>query len=158
MKSKFGILDIFIILMVICLLFVGIKVLSGQNPAPTVQENEEIAFTIEIKTADENLKNSIKKNDIIYNSKNDITYGTITDITVVQATEITANVNSAEYITTTYDDKYDIYLSIKGNPESITDKHITIAEEKLKIGSLTHIESNNYVASGYVVEIERGDN
>lgn len=156
MKAKFGILDILIIIIVCCLFFVGIKVLSGQSTTP--QEKEEISYTIEIKTADEKLKDSINKNDIIYNSKNDILYGKITDIKVIPSTELTVNTSSAEYQLKTYDDKYDIYISIKGNADSITDKHITIAEEKLKIGSLTHISSNDYVASGYVVGIERGDN
>ena len=155
MKTKFGILDILIIAIVCILLVIGVKVLSGQSPV--VEEKHEIAFTLEIKTADKNLVELIKENDVIYNSKNKSTYGKIKNVKVVPATEITADINSGEYQMNTYDDKFDIYIDIVGNADSITDKHITIAEEKLKIGSLTHVSSKDYVASGYIVEIERGE-
>lgn len=157
MKTKFGILDILIIAIVCVLLVIGVKVLSGQTPVTVAEEKPEIEFTLEIKTADKILVEQIKENDIIYNGKNKATFGKITNIKVVPATEITADINSGKYKMNTYDDKFDIYIDIIGNADSITDKHITIAEEKLKIGSLIHISSKDYVASGYIVEIERGE-
>lgn len=153
MKNKFGILDVLIILMLVVLTIVGTKMVLGNKTVTTT--NQEISFTIEIKSVEEELLDKIKENDFIYNSSNDILYGEVTNIEIKPSTEIVANLTKGEYTTHTYSELKDVYLTIKGTADSISDKHITIAENEIKIGSLAHISGTDYVSSGYIVKMDR---
>ena len=151
--KKFGILDVIIIILVIIMGFIGFKVISGKSATPI--KKQEISYTLEIRGAEKNLVDAIQKDDILYNSTNNSIYGTITNVSVQPATEITTNINTGKLKVFTYNDKYDIYIDIKGEADNVDDKNITIAEEKLKIGSLAHISSDKYTGSGYIVKIDR---
>jgi hypothetical protein len=154
MKNKFGILDVLIILVVIVLAVIGIKVLSGQNLVATTP-TEKVTFTVEIKGAEEDLVSAIKEGDIIYNSSKNKVFGTISNVSSQSSTEITNNIYTGEFLTHTYDDKYDIHIEIIGTAEEIDEKNITVAEEKLKIGSLVYISSDKFASSGYVIELKK---
>ena len=151
--KKIGILDVIIVMIVIIMGFIGFKVLSGQSAAPT--EKQEISYTLEIRGAEKSLVEAIQENDVLYNSTNNSAYGVITNVAVEPATEITTDINAGELKLFTYNDKYDIYIDITGQADSIDDKNITIAEEKLKVGSMAYITSAKYTGSGYIVKIDR---
>lgn len=151
--KKFGILDLIIIIIVIIMGFVGFKVISGKSAVPT--EKQEISYTLEIRGAEKSLVDSIQKDNVLYNSTNNSVYGTITNVSVQPAAEITTDINSGNLKLFTYEDKYDIYIDIKGYADNIDDKNITIAEEKLKIGSLAYVFSSKYTGTGYIVKIDR---
>ena len=153
MKTKFGLFDIVIIILVICMGLVGFKVLSGKSVSTVPKE--EIAFTIELRDAEKNLVNSIQEGDIIYNNSNNSVYGIVQGITIKPATELITDLNSGKYKIHTYEDLYDVYIDLKGTVDDKTEKHITVAEEKLKIGTLAYISSDKFVSSGYVVKIDR---
>ena len=137
--KKIGILDVIIVILVIVMGFIGFKVLSGQNASPT--EKQEISYTLEIRGAEKSLVDAIQENDVLYNSTNNSVYGTITNVSVEPATEMTTDINAGELKLFTYNDKYDIYIDITGQADNIDDKNITIAEEKLKVGSLAYVTS-----------------
>ena len=153
MKSKFGIFDIIIIVLVICMGLIGFKVISGKSVSNTPKQ--EVAFTIELRGAEKELVDAIEKGDVIYNNSNNAVYGSIQGITIEPATELVTDLNLGEYKIHTYDELYDVYIDLKGIADSVSDKHITVAEEQLKIGSLAYISSNKFASSGYVVKIER---
>ena len=151
--KKIGILDVIIVILVIVMGFIGFKVLSGQNASPT--EKQEISYTLEIRGAEKSLVDAIQENDVLYNSTNNSVYGTITNVSVEPATEMTTDINAGELKLFTYNDKYDIYIDITGQADNIDDKNITIAEEKLKVGSLAYVTSSKYTGSCYIVKIDR---
>lgn len=153
MKKKFGIFDIVIILLVICAIFFAYKIVLGDKIVDKVRE--QVTFTVEIKGADEDLVLAMQPGDVVYNSVNDILLGTVVNVETKEATEITTNLNKGEFKIDNYENQKHVYLTIYGNADSVDNKHIKLAEKELKVGTDISVESDKYVSSGYIVEIDR---
>lgn len=153
MKKKFGIFDIVIILLVICAIFFAYKIVLGDKIVDKVRE--QVTFTVEIKGAEEELVLAMQPGDIVYNSTNDILLGEVVNVETKEATEITTNLNKGEFKVDNYKNQKHAYLTIHGYADSVDNKHIKLAEKKLKVGTDISVESDKYVSSGYIVEIDR---
>lgn len=154
--KKFNLFDIVVVLLIIVCAFVAYKVVIKDDTPITVNAvQRDVDFVFEIKSAEQELVNSIAMGDALYSTSNDELVGTITGLEFSATDEITVNSLTGEYSKDVYEGKQNILISVKGVADSIDDKHIIIAENKLKIGSMIYLYGNNYAISGYVVKINR---
>lgn len=154
--KKFNLFDIVVVLLIIVCAFVAYKVVIKDDTPITVNAvQRDVDFVFEIKSAEQELVNSIAIGDALYSTSNDELVGTITGLEFSATDEITVNSLTGEYSKDVYEGKQNILISVKGVADSIDDKHIIIAENKLKIGSMIYLYGNNYAISGYVVKINR---
>lgn len=154
--KKFNLFDIVVVLLIIVCAFVAYKVVIKDDTPITVNAvQQDVDFVFEIKSAEQELVNSIAMGDVLYSTSNDELVGTITGLEFSATDEITVNSLTGEYSKDVYEGKQNILISVKGVADSIDDKHIIIAENKLKIGSMIYLYGNNYAISGYVVKINR---
>lgn len=154
--KKFNLFDIVVVLLIIVCAFVAYKVVIKDDTPITVNAvQRDVDFVFEIKSAEQELVNSITMGDALYSTSNDELVGTITGLEFSATDEITVNSLTGEYSKDVYEGKQNILISVKGVADSIDDKHIIIAENKLKIGSMIYLYGNNYAISGYVVKINR---
>lgn len=154
--KKFNLFDIVVVLLIIVCAFVAYKVVIKDDTPITVNAvQQDVDFVFEIKSAEQELVNSIAMGDALYSTSNDELVGTITGLEFSATDEITVNSLTGEYSKDVYEGKQNILISVKGVADSIDDKHIIIAENKLKIGSMIYLYGNNYAISGYVVKINR---
>ena len=154
--KKFNLFDIVVVFLIIVCAFVAYKVVIKDDTSITVNAvQRDVDFVFEIKSAEQELVNSIAMGDALYSTSNDELVGTITGLEFSATDEITVNSLTGEYSKDVYEGKQNILISVKGVADSIDDKHIIIAENKLKIGSMIYLYGNNYAISGYVVKINR---
>lgn len=154
--KKFNLFDVFVILLVLLCAFVAYKVVIKEDAPITVNAvQQDINFVFEIKSADEELVNSISVGDVLYSTSNDNLVGTITALDYMSSDEITVNSLSGEYSKGIYKGKQNVMVSVKAVADSVDDKHIILAEDKLKVGSMIYVYGNNYAISGYVVKMDR---
>lgn len=156
MVKKFNLFDIFVVVLVIVCAFVVYNIIiEKENPIVVTAVQQDVNFVLEIKSADEELVNSISVGDVLYSTSNDNLVGTITALDYMSSDEITVNSLSGEYSKGIYKGKQNVMISVKAVADSVNDKHIILAEDKLKVGSMIYVYGNNYAISGYVVKMDR---
>lgn len=157
MKKKFNLFDIIIIVAVVFAL-ASAYVMFDKTSGTSAGSNTQITFTVEVKNNGNNLKDSVKIGDKVYDSIKGGYYGEVVDVQSNPASVIVADTQNGEYKLKEYnhpdDMREDVYITIKGTPTSMTEENIQFANQKVKIGSYAYLESANFVAYGYVVGID----
>ena len=153
MKRKFNIFDVLIIVVLIAVAAVGYKMLS-KTSEETVESVSDVTFTVEITNCENDLKNQIQPGDDIYDSKKGGYYGKVVDVYSKPSTSTVANTEDGNYELIEYQNRENVYITIKGTPTSMTDANIQFASQKVKVGTMAYLKSKNYVGYGYVIDLD----
>lgn len=151
-KKKFNFVDVLIVLVVLAVVFAGVKVLSGKEGKMTTAVRD-VSFTVEVAKSDKSFADAIKIGDDIYDSKKGGYYGKVTGVEVKPATGIGANTAEGKYVISEFEGKYDVYITVSGTPTSVTDGNIMFASQKVKVGEEMFLKSAAYVGYGYAVDV-----
>ena len=150
-KFKFGVIDVIIIVFLIAALVAGYMFLN--KGSKNELNNVKVNFTVELKTQAEEFKDIIKVGDFIKDSVKGGDLGKVIDVEYKKATNIMENRTEGMFVNAEYEDLYDVYVTIEGTPTSV-DGDIMISEQEVKIGKTVYMKHKNYVASGFIVEMD----
>lgn len=154
-KAKFNLFDVFIILAVVVVCYLGFKFLSDKSA--TTGNVPEVSYVVEIKRQDETYQNQVKKGDDIKDAIKGGYYGKVTDFRYEPCTEIIEAKDTGKFVKSEIPGKYNYYITITGTPTTYTDSKIMFASQEIRVGEEIFIRNKNYSGEGYVVDIDIND-
>lgn len=152
-KNKIGILDIFIIIIVIAAVIFAINYFKTSSQ--TAGKIPTVTYQVEIKSVPNDYvdyyKNSI--NDTVKDSVKGGYMGKITDVKVINNSETRENTIDDKFVKSEFKDKKDIIITLEGKPTVFDDKDIKFATQAIKIGETVYLKAKNFVGYGYITQI-----
>ena len=97
---------------------------------------------------------AISEGDTIYDSLKGGYYGTVSGVEYKPATELVMDAQNGKFVNSSYEGLYDAYISISGEAQSVSDQHIMMGNQKIKVGLQSFLKSSKYVGTGYIVDVE----
>ena len=151
-KIKFNLFDVFIILAVVVVCYLGFKFLSDKSA--TTSNVPDVSYVVEIKRQDESYQNQVKIGDEIKDAIKGGYYGKVTDFRYEPCTDTFEVSSNGEFLKKELPGKYNYYITITGTPTTYTDSKILFASQEVRVGEKIYIKNKNYVGEGYVVDID----
>ena len=152
--KKFNIFDIIILIVVACLCLVGYSVFEGKRDNENINAGQTVEFTVELKKCEKSVIDAISEGDTIYASLKGCYYGTVSGVEYKPATELVMDAQNGKFVNSSYEGLYDAYISISGEAQSVSDQHIMMGNQKIKVGLQSFLKSSKYVGTGYIVDVE----
>lgn len=150
-KIKFNFVDVIILVLIALAFVVGYKFI---NKSADVNSNmPQVSFTVEVTNVPKDYKDKFNIGDEVRDAiKGDI-LGVITDIEAIPATKLTENVIEGKYEIGEYEDRDDVYVTIKGTPSSFG-ADVIMAQQEIKVGNKMYFKKPGCVGRGYVVKMD----
>ncbi len=152
-KKKFNITDVVIVVAVIALALFGWSIISDKSES-SVTSVSDVSFTVEITKCDKSFGEAITVGDDIYDSLKGGYYGKVEAVEIKPETYVAANTASGTFSIQTYPERYNVYVTVKGTPTTMTDGNIMFASQKVKVGTMAYLKSAGYVGYGYVTDVQ----
>lgn len=152
---KIKIIDVIIVLVFASLALVGFKFVSGRKTQSS--SDAKITFVVELTAMDESALSAIEIGDNVFESRRGDFYGVVSDVKSEPAKVTTIDSVKGEYVSTTYEDKYDMYVSVEADASSVTEEDIVVAGNVIKVGDRAYIKNDKFAAAGYFVDVALED-
>ena len=136
-KIRFNYVDVIIVLLVVVVFVAGFMfVKKGVTSGETLPE---VSFTVEVKRMPEEYKTNFSVGDKIRDALKGDTLGVVTEITSKPATDLKTSADSGKYTIAEYEDREDVYITIKGTPTAYG-ANIIMAQQEIKVGKSIYIK------------------
>ena len=155
-KFKIGILDVVIILfLILAVLFAVNYFKTSSETANTISD---IIYKVELKSIPAENAHLYKVGDELTDSIKGGYLGKVINVDVSDNYEVREDTINDRFIKSSFSNKKDIILTIKGTPTVFDDRDIKFATVRVKIGEIVYIKTQNYASSGYIIDMEVVDN
>ncbi len=164
-KSRFNIIDAFVILLIAVLVFgivYFIMMETGALPSSVSASNEKtVTYTVRISSVDEKYVSSFAAGDKALNSSTFESLGLITDIRTEKSVAtsglaVKTEDGGYELNQTEYEDKYDIYVTISTSADIDGRGIAYVGSERINVGSCVYFRCGNFAATSYVTDFKIG--
>lgn len=158
-RIKFGILDVLIILFIVLAVIFAVKYFDTNSEAAT--SIPDITYKVELKSIPVENSHLFKVGDQIIDSIKGGNLGTVTNVVVSDNKETREDTLNDSFIVSSFENKKDILLTIKGTPTVFDEKDIKFATVNIKVGEIVYIRTKDYASHGYIVDMhidEKGGN
>lgn len=153
-KTKFNIIDILIIVVLLVALAVGVRIL---NMKPTVQNTDPRVATaiVELREVEKSLLDSIQVGDDIFLTVDNVDAAKVVAVSEPQqTTTIGLDQEKGEFkYSSSNNSKYTGYITIEADVKE-DDANIYAGGTSLKVGKAVFIKGKGYSAKGYVLELD----
>lgn len=152
-KIKFGILDVIIIAFLIIAIVFAVAYFSVGSKKVVVKA-PEVTYKVEFKSVADDLVDLFSPGDELKDSVKGGALGTVINVDVFDNSEIREDMINDRFVKSSFCNKKDVVLTVKGKPTTFDEKHIKFATVNIKVGEMLYITSDKYTYSGYIIEME----
>lgn len=153
-RFKIGILDIIIIAFVI----IGICLAAAYfsiGSQDVVVKAPEVIYKVEFKSVPIDVLDLFKAGDELKDSVKGGALGSVINVEIRDNLEIREDIINDRFVESSFGNKKDVVLTVKGKPTTFDKKNIKFATVNIKVGEMLYITTDKYTYSGYVIEMEK---
>lgn len=156
-RTRFNIIDVFVILLIAALVF-GIVyfILIQTGRLENSGDEKNVVYTLRISGVDEKYIDSIKNGSTAENSSTFSTLGTIigvrTEKSLFYGNDAVKKGDGYEIRSSEYADRYDVYVTISAKGVIDARGILYINGQRITVGTLLYFRSGNFAADSYVTE------
>ena len=152
-KTKWTMIDTFIILAVLIVCFVGYKMFGSKITTPVQSNKAEIVVMVSNKS--KGFSGAIKTGERANLSLTEKNGGIVTRVEKKPAATMTLNSINGTYQNVLNEEKEDVYIYVEAECD-ISDKHIKIGDTIVRVGESIAIRGKGYASEGFIVQINEG--
>ena len=152
-KFKIGILDVIIIVFLIIAIVLAVGYFSSGSKRVAVK-TPDVVYKVEFKAVPNDVIHLFETGDTLKDSVKGGFLGTVIGVDVRNNTEIREDALNDQFVVSSFDNKKDVFLTVKGKPTTFDEKNIRFATVNIKVGEMLYITTGKYTYSGYIVEME----
>jgi len=147
-KTKFNIVDFLIILILLLIVAIGIWYFSNIGDGHAIYTY----FIVEITNMDPDFSELVAHGDPIRDAVRNYFLGYVVNVEAVPAVLVTFDAINEQFITQNIPERYDIYITIRGNG-SQTASSITTEGHQVRVGQEVFIRGRGYAGSGFLTNL-----
>lgn len=150
-KPKIGYLDVVIVIAIIAVLIAGGMYLTKNITAT----NSVIEFTIDAKYIDEEVAQSIKLGESVFESNKNEYIGEITQVNILPMKETVENKQNGSFEIVEVPEKYNVLITIKGNGV-YNEESAHVESYELYLGKTFFVKNKDFALGGVVISVKPG--
>lgn len=146
-KGRFGIADVFIILLVLAVLGGGIWFFIGDSLFDGGDEYE-VSYEVRLTNIRSEMIDHIHVGDKVFDGVYNEPVGEVTNVSYEAYTEQVLDKNTGELVNAQKEGYYNIYITIKATAK-YSDNSYVVADTALRVGEQMHLHLPDFCGSGY---------
>ena len=150
---RIGILDMFIILLVVVGIFAAVKLSVPVSAAGVADDN--MTFVVELQKKEVYFLNHVKKGEILYENLKGAYLGEVIDVEILPYTTVSPDVVAKMQREKPVDGLYNIYITVSANASSAAGVTVINGYE-VAVGKEMFIRTKSIASVGYCVEVDLG--
>jgi len=146
-KGRFGIADVFIILLVLLIIggaawyFIGDSLFEGGDYV-------EISYEVRLTNVRSEMIDHIHVGDKVFDGVYNESVGTVSNVSYEAYTEQVLDKNTGELVNAQKDGYYNIYITVNATAER-TDNSYFVSDTAVRVGEHMHLHLPDFCGSGY---------
>ena len=126
----------------------------GRTTANQMQ-TEKYTFQYEMQNVTEQVANSVKEGDKVYDNETNAYIGEVVAVEVSEYMVRSVNRETNEFVNSPFPDKYNVVMTIENDLVDTGKDLKTVQDYIVKVGKHVYLRGGLYAGSGYIVYIER---
>lgn len=151
-RSRFNIVDGFVLLLIVAVLFAAFYVFDPFDVF--VKENEKdvvLSYIVKLEDVDGDVKDNITVGENVHSALTDYGMGKVTDVQVNNAVKWIKSDDSMTMVEVTIEDKYDIYVTIEVECVYQTGIGYVVNGKQIVYGSALELRFSDFIGKGNCV-------
>ncbi len=154
-KSRFNMIDGFVIILIIAVMFAAFYILDPFNVFVKVDEKDvKLTYVIKFEGVDGDFKDNILVGEIARSANTDYNMGKVVDVKVQNSTKWVQKDDSVTMVKVTLQDKYDVFVTITVDCLDVAGVGYMINGKQIAYGSAVELRFSEFIGSGHCVEFK----